>query len=138
MIKRSHLIYLAGPYSHKDRSIMEDRELKHAQCAVALKKQGLSIYAPIPETTALAKLAGLTGTSWEDWREHDLNLLGRCDEIMVMLIPGWKESLGVRGEVKFALKNNIPITFVSEDGSDKIRTNVLEMFEVGHVDELND
>jgi hypothetical protein len=137
-MNRPILHYLAGPFSTPDDELRHYRKYAHARCAVALKRAGYAVYAPIAETTALAEYGGITGTSWEDWREHDLNLLIRCDKILVMLIPGWKESLGVKGEVKFALKNNIPIEFVDEAATKFVITDVLAMFEVNHVEDLND
>lgn len=135
---RKALIYLAGPFSHTEKAIMNEREIQHAKCAIALKQQGLSIYAPITETTALEKLGGLKETSWAYWREHDLNLLSRCDELWVMLLDGYKESLGVKGEVKFAVKNSIPIKFVAIDGSYTLIKDILKEFDVKTIEELND
>lgn len=131
------LKYLAGPFSNPDQKIMDERKVLHAKLAVLLKNRGESIYAPIPETTCLTELGGLSGTSWKDWREHDLNLLQRCDELYVMLIQGWRESLGVRGEVKFAIQNNIPIRFINMEG-ELFRLNVFEMFLIESEEELND
>lgn len=135
------LYYLAGPYSHKDQAIMDQREIDHAKCAVELKLQGYSIYAPIPETTALTKLGGLVGTSWKDWRDHDLNLLSRCDEIIIILIEGWRESIGVRGEVKFAIQNDIPISYLDPNLYILIGVSneqVLDELGVDRVENLND
>lgn len=132
------LIYLAGPFSHPDPKVMEEREKAHCECAVNLKSQGISVYCPIAETVSLAKHGNLAGTSWEVWREHDLNLLRRCDIIYVMQIDGWKQSVGVRGEVKFALKNRIPVGFIDKDCTYVVTTDVLEMFDVKSVDDLND
>jgi hypothetical protein len=141
-MKHKKLVYLAGPYSHPDKAVRKNREICHSLCAVALKRQGeIDVYAPIPETTALCELGGLTGTDWNSWRGHDLNLLSRCDEIYVMMIDGYKESLGVRGEVKFALQNDIPVKFIDEDAMILIeytRLEILDLFGVEEVTELND
>src|SRR3990167_8226500 len=112
---RKPVNYLAGPYTHKDKAIMDEREVLHSKAANALKQAGLIVYAPIPETTALAKLGGMVETNWAFWRDHDLNMLDRCDKLLVLMIPGWKESVGVRGEVKFALTKGMPVEFLAAD-----------------------
>jgi len=139
--RHKKLIYLAGPITPpKDKpELYLERIRAHARCAVHLQSRGeVDIYSPASETHGFVELGGMSGTTWEDWRGKDLNQLSRCDEIYVMLLDGWKESLGVRGEVKYALKNNIPVSFVTVDGQDIVRTNTLEMFEVKSADDLND
>lgn len=136
--EKKPLIYLAGPYSSPYTALMKERESIHAIVAVELKKQGNAVYCPIAETVTLAQLGGLSGTSWEDWRQHDLNLLSRCDQIYVLLIDGWKESLGVRGEVKFALKNHMPVYFINQEVDTVFGTDTLRMFGVTNIEELND
>lgn len=140
-MKKHKLIYLAGPYSHKSRRVRVLREYAHAECAVRLLKNQQHVYSPIVETTALASRGGLTDTDWKFWRNHDLVLLGRCDNMYILTIGGWKESIGVRGEVKFALKHKKGIYFVTVDGtvSKKLsKTKLLKYFNVKTEGELND
>jgi len=138
---RKTLYYLAGPYTHESKAIMNEREIQHSKCAVALKNQGMAVYAPIPETTSLAKLGGMQETNWESWRDHDLNMLDRCDELLIMNINGWIQSKGVRGEVKFALQKGLPVHIIPEDGSyimTLTKEALLELFGVSDVEMLND
>ena len=120
---------------------MEEREELVCGLAVDLKNQGHHIYCPIAETAALAKHAHLLGTSWEDWREHDLVLLDRCDELWIAMIDGWQQSKGVRGELKFALQRGIPVCFVNLDAGFIVHQELggcLAMFDIKDIDELND
>ena len=45
--------------------------------------------------------SGLPGT-WEFWAEQDRRQLELCDEVVVLMLPGWRESEGVRAEVALA------------------------------------
>lgn len=133
------LVYLAGPISTTKPGQYLERIRAHAKCAVQLESQGkVNIYSPACETHGYVELGGKIGTSWKDWKQHDLNILSRCNKLYVMLLDGWKESIGVKGEVKYALKNNIPIEFVNVEGTVTIITDVLEMFDIKEVEELND
>ena len=153
MKPRNKLIYLASPYTHADDAVRYFREQEICRIAAALKRQGKHAYCPIAETTSVARHGKLVNTTWEEWREDDLTLLSRCDEIQVAMIDGWNESRGIRGEVKFALKNNIPVSFIMYEDADDIESSdldinlyflhgnekwVLAMFDVNSVDELND
>lgn len=139
--KRPKLTYLAGPYTHPNQQVMEDREIQHSRCAAKLIKQNIHVYAPIAETCMIAKHDDIKDTGWEFWRAKDLNQLSRCDEMYIILMDGWRESKGVRGEVKFAIQNNIPIHLVDVDGTYTIEPptkQLLGMFGVKEVTELND
>lgn len=135
------LIYLAGPYTHSDPSVMEERGLKHGEWAGKLLREGLLIYCPIAETEGIAKACHMTGTDWNTWREKDLAQLIRCDQMWVLTLDGWDKSLGVKGEVKFCLNNNIPISLI--DVNNEIiyqveKQDLLNTFKVKTVEELND
>lgn len=105
------MIYLASPYSSKDPQLEEERF--EAACKVTahlITEQGLHVISPIAHTRPIAKY-GLPG-DWAFWKEYDTNLINRCDELYVLRLPGWKESVGVQAEIEIARKGNKPITFV--------------------------
>ena len=140
-MNKQQLIYLAGPYTHKHKSVMRKREQAHGKAAGDLTKMGIHVYAPIPETCGMVKYGGLNETSWEFWRGKDLNQLSRCDEIWVMDIEGWTKSLGVKGEVKFAVLNNIPVGILNTELMTVFypdQEELLTKFGVQKLEELND
>ena len=50
---------------------------------------------------------------WLDWC---INLLAGCDEMDVLMLPGWDTSIGVTAEVEYAQQNGIKINYIkSED-----------------------
>lgn len=129
--------YLASPYSHPDPVVRMTRAAQVSQLAFQLMIKGYCVYCPIAETVFIAQFGEHTDTGWDFWRNQDIPKLAVCDKLLVSLIDGWKESKGVRGEVKYALKNNIPIEFLRLNGEIFI-THVLDMFEVKSIEELND
>jgi hypothetical protein len=49
---------------------------------------------------------------WEFWRRHDLKYLGLCDEVIVLTLPGWCESIGIQAEIAAARAMGKRVTFM--------------------------
>ena len=112
-----HLIYLAGPYTHKHKSVRNAREKALTTYAAELVKQGKHVWSPITESHQYSKVLGLE-TNWEFWREHDLFMLSKCDELRVLMLDGWKDSVGVSAELKEAKRLGIHISYVTPIGEE--------------------
>jgi len=94
------IIYLASPYSHPDPAVRELRFRAACQAAVALLHAGRVVFSPIAHSHPLVE-HGLP-TSWNFWQRFDCELLTRCDEVMVLMLDGWEESVGVQAEIRIA------------------------------------
>jgi len=66
---------------------------------------GVRVYVPINDI--LMDLVGGCQSCHEDYYNIDLEELKNCDAMI--LVPGYEESKGVKGEMEFAAKNDIPI-----------------------------
>lgn len=108
-MSKKPLIYLASPYTHKDPKIQLMREGEVCFEAARLIEEGHLIYCPIAETISIANYGMLASTSWSFWREKDLGMLSRCDELWICALAGWQLSTGIKGEVKYAWRHKIPI-----------------------------
>ena len=42
------------------------------------------------------------------WEEINLTILSRCDELWILKLAGWAESVGINGERAFAALKSIP------------------------------
>jgi hypothetical protein len=51
-------------------------------------------------------------TDWSFWERNDREHLARCDEVLVLTLDGWEESVGVREEVRIAREMGKPIRFL--------------------------
>jgi hypothetical protein len=105
------LIYLASPYTVSGTASEEQKQRNFeacARCAHELVKHGYLVYAPILQSRPIEQLCDV-GASWEDWKAYDLAIIEKCDEVHVLCIDGWRESVGVLDEIDHALKRGIPV-----------------------------
>jgi nucleoside 2-deoxyribosyltransferase len=94
------LIYVAGPYrGDVDGNIAKARAVA-AECYLA----GHDVICPHMNT---AKMDEDTGLPDEFWLNTTLNLLRRCDAVVV--VPDWEKSEGTHAELAYAKKVGIPI-----------------------------
>ena len=105
------LIYLASPYTHEDKHIQTLRFIEVCRVAGRMLEAGHHLFVPISMSHPIQEYAGTKGT-WEFWKEYDEKILGKCDELWVVTMPGWEKSTGVQAEIKFATENGIPITYI--------------------------
>ena len=104
------LIYLASPYSHPDRQIQEQRFQAVCQQAAEMMRRGELVFSPIAHTHPIAAY-DLPG-DWAFWRRYDRAMLERCDELAVLQLDGWEESIGVKAEIAIAKDLNLPVRFI--------------------------
>ena len=107
------LVYLASPYSHKDRKIVNARHAINVVMAGYIMQGGsgeenINVFSPIAHSHFIAE-SGYLPAEWSFWRDKDLDILSRCDELYVMKIPGWQDSVGLKAEVLFAFECEIPV-----------------------------
>ena len=89
------MIYLAIPYSGMEELSFE------ISCMITafLMKTGKTVYSPIVHGHILATKYDLPADR-EFWLKHDLDVLRRCDELCVVALDGWDESVGVLAEIE--------------------------------------
>ncbi len=105
------LHYLASPYTHPDAAIMEHRRVAACRKAAELIESGLAVLSPIAHNVALIREAG-TPTGWDCWRSQDLAMLTACDKLLVLQLPSWQDSIGVRAEIAAAKQLGKPVEFL--------------------------
>lgn len=107
------IAYLASPYSHPDLDIREERYRAACRAAAALLLAGRPVFSPIAHSHPLVDY-GLPA-DWSFWRRHDRELLARCDEVLVLMLAGWRESVGVREEIRIARELGKPVRFLAPE-----------------------
>jgi hypothetical protein len=107
-----HLVYLASPYSHSDPAVREARFQAVCRCAAEMMRGGDHVFSPIVHGYAL-ETHGLPG-DWAFWQNYDRLMLSRCNELAVLCLPGWRESVGVRAEIDIAGRLGLPARFIPE------------------------
>ena len=97
------IIYLAGPLTDEDETIQLNN-IRFA-CDVAAELRGAGMIVISPHEMGYHHPDSL---DYEAWMDHGLQILSRCDE--VMLLPGWEYSAGTQREISFAGAYGIPAT----------------------------
>lgn len=101
------MIYLASPYSHDDPAVREARFRAVCLATAALIRAGNVVFSPVVHSHPLASF-GLP-TTWEFWAEQDRHYLACCDELVVLMLDGWEDSVGVREEIRIAKELGKPV-----------------------------
>jgi hypothetical protein len=94
------MMYLASPYSHSDPRVREARFDAACRATAELVLAGQAVFSPIVHGHPLVRF-GLP-TDWSFWQRFDEAQIRRCDEVLVLRIDAWDESVGVRAEIEFA------------------------------------
>jgi hypothetical protein len=120
-MKRLHkLIYLAGPYSHRLARIRHRRYLQLTETSARLLQNGVINFSPITHSHNQQEFLDTFSTGFDDWRANDLSFVSRCEEVWVLMLPGYEESYGVKEELKFAKTNGLPIQYIHIRGDSLI------------------
>lgn len=104
------MIYIAAPYSHNDKSVVKQRVKMVCEYSADLLVNKKSCISPITVGTGILSEVSLP-TDFEFWQNLSYDLLDICSEMHVLMIDGWKESIGVQAEIKRAILNKIPVKY---------------------------
>ena len=108
MIKE--LVYLATPYSGSDEE-MDFRAIIVNSIAKDLANEGVMVYSPVSSWHEIASKYKMP-RNYEFWKDMCETFVSKCDKVIVVILPGWHDSVGVRGEVEFARDNNIKVEYL--------------------------
>lgn len=117
------LWYLASPYSSPDKDVRDRRFRETAIVTGQLLKSGLLVFSPILHSVPVVEHGG-GGTTWEDWREVDAEMIRRCQGMLVLTLSGWGESVGVSAEIKLARQRGMPVLLVDPISVDAVIRNI--------------
>lgn len=104
------LIYIASPYYSPDSGITQRRMEKIYEIMGEYIKRGEHVISPLSMHEVVIR-HNLDGT-YAYWGKYCLNILNRCDKMVVLCMDGWKESKGLADEIRFCTENNIPIEYL--------------------------
>ena len=104
------LIYIASPYAHSSSEVREARLEAVRYLCGQMVNQGKIVMSPL---VYLGELAYRGVHPPQGWYAFDLQLLARCDELLVLQLPGWEDSKGVLVEIAGAQTKGMPIRLMS-------------------------
>ena len=100
-------IYLASPYTNNP-----EENFKLAESYVAQQlKNGVCIFSPIVHCHEIAQKHDLPH-DFNFWQNYNFNMLFNADELWILKIPGWENSVGVQEEIKFAEKHKLKVKYI--------------------------
>lgn len=106
-------IYLASPYSHPEKDIEITRYVLITWVAARLtEKYEVSMFLPITQSYQLRFHNPNLGTTFKAWQKVDFCAIEHSDEVWVVKIDGWKESVGVTAEIEYAKTLKLPIRYI--------------------------
>ena len=100
------LIYLAAPLGHTDPSVRQERfDSVNWYCGYLIRQHEL-VFSPLSFGASLNEDA----ISNSAWYALGLRMLSRCDELRILTLDGWQDSVGVTLETKYARQLRIPVS----------------------------
>ncbi len=116
------LLYVACPYSHIDPKVRDYRFRTACRASALLMKAGVVVISPLSHSVPIAEYVGEVESDHDFWLGQDIPILQRCEELLILGLDGWTESLGVRKEMFEALALKKPITLINEADIDFLPT----------------
>ena len=110
----SQLLYIACPYSHKIQETREHRFRTACRASAILMQHNIVVFSPLSHSVPIAEYVGEVDSDHEFWLAQDIPILQRCEELLVLALPGWTASLGVKKEMFEAVSLRKPITVIDE------------------------
>jgi len=107
------LVYIAGPFRGRDSWEMEENIRRAERLALKVWKLGIAALCPHTNTRFFQGAA-----ADEVWIEGDLEMLRRCDA--VMLTKDWARSVGAQAEHAEAVRLHLKV-FREEEGLEKLQ-----------------
>jgi nucleoside 2-deoxyribosyltransferase len=114
------MIYLASPYAHPDASVRESRYRAACLATAKLLRAGLPVFSPIAHSHAL--VAHGLPIEWLFWQRFDRTYLERSDFVVVLMLEGWKTSVGVQAEIGIARELGKPVFYHEAETPDSLPT----------------
>jgi hypothetical protein len=111
------IVYLACPYTDADPDLRQRRFRAANEAAAHLIREGRVVYSPISMTHPIdVVLAGEGATLGSDfWVAFDEAFMSKCSETVVLMLPGWDSSRGVRREIAYFRAQGKPVRYLNAD-----------------------
>src|SRR5260370_35643395 len=110
------MIYLASPYSHPDAAIRKQRYHAACRATAEMMREGHIVFCPIAHSHPLVEHGLPTG--WAYWERCDRAFLERGDEVAVLTLDGWQDSIGVQAEIRIATELGKPVRYLAPELAD--------------------
>ena len=137
------MYYLASPYNHESEGVRQKRYEANVRVLADLLHSGKITFSPIVHHHPVAVLRDL-GRGFEFWRKVDVEYLKRCDVLIVLMLDGWQEAIGVKKEIDISQTLGMPIqnmeadSIIKQIGSEIIEINTANGWNVTKPEDWQD
>lgn len=108
------MIYLCSPYSHSDPEVVKERYEKTVKYVNSLLIDGRSVISPVVYGHNIVEICG-SPSDWGYWEEFCTDMIARCDEVLILPLDGWQDSVGIKGEMELAEQFKKQVTVINSE-----------------------
>lgn len=107
-------VYSIGAFSDsKEHKALRKKRYEYTKKMVAkFINSGLNAISPIVHNHEIAEQYTLP-MQGEFWKEYNEQLMTACSALYVLKMPHWEQSKGIAHEIDYALREDIPVFFIS-------------------------
>ena len=130
---KRRLVYLASPYSHPNKAVEHKRYKQVTKAGAIIKRDipDVTLFLPITQSYHMVKEIPSLGGEFDKWKDDDLFMVNKSDELWVLLIDGWDKSIGVKAEIEYATKKKKKIRYIILKDDDLYEAEIEYEFEHG-------
>lgn len=110
-MRRMQSIYLAVPYSSPMEDVRRARFEEANKVAGILMQRGFAVFSPISHSHPISLHLG-NSLSHDFWLAQDRYWMNRSDVLVVLKLPGWKQSKGVAYEIWYFRVSGKPVEYM--------------------------
>lgn len=104
-------LYLASPYSRYPHGT-ENAFREAAEATALLVKAGYRCFSPIVHSHVVAHVGGIDPLDCAMWLEQDEPFMEAAAGIVVLMLDGWQDSVGVAHEINRFVAMDKPIVLM--------------------------
>ena len=105
--------YMASPYTHEDPDVRQRRFEQVCRAAAHMMDEGKVVFSAIAHGHAIEIYGAESRRDWEFWENQCINMLDTADELLVLTLDGWQDSVGVQREIDYAEDCGIPTRYIN-------------------------
>lgn len=102
------MIYIASPYSHPDPFMRTLRYRQVHKYTRLCMDKGETVFSPIVYGHEFTR-DNDTAIPYQYWSEFNHQIILGCKLLRVLKLEGYKNSMGIAGEIAFATAHGIPV-----------------------------
>ena len=103
------LCYIAAPYWSENKETRVERRQLTIEYSMMMTERGVLNYSPLLYSDKYKNKKMVESY----WLTHGLKMVKACDLMIILMLPGWEKSKGIKGEITEAERLKIPVRYVA-------------------------